>query len=211
MGRSNGPTGAAHGKVSKVVFYRLNGQEIIRSLGVKKTFKSKKVLAQNQSIKLLMNFFSKVKPFIKAGFKNEAAGSIYNYHNLATAYNRTHAVEFVDDVPVLRFEKMLLSRGTALPPKNPRVLADPAGLTFSWDIEAGLPWSCTQDQVMMLVWFPEMNEALFNIAGARRAAGSDQLPLPPSLRSLNMETYIAFVSEDRESVSNSIYLGHGGN
>ena len=60
---------------------------------------------------------------------------------------------------------------------------------------------------MTLAWFPEMNEALFNIGGAARLNGTDQLNVPPALLSERMEISFAFVSADRESVSNSIYLG----
>lgn len=207
MARYNSITGNAVGKVSNAVFYRLNGQEVIRGIGNKKIFKSKKVFAQNDSLRLLMNFFAKVKPFIKAGFKNEAVGTTRNYHNLATSYNRIHAIDFVEDVPVLRYDKVLLSRGHALSPVNAKVRANPDGLEFSWDTIPDLPWDTNQDQAMTLAWFPELNEALFNIAGARRLSGTDQLNLPPSLQSQKMELYMAFVSEDRESVSNSIYLG----
>lgn len=207
MARCNGPTGTANGKISNMVFYQLNGQEVVRGLGVKKKFKSSKVLAQNNSLKILMQFFNKMKPFLKAGFKNEAAGSIHNYHNLATAYNKTHAMDFVDELPVIRYDKVLLSRGFARMPKNPQVSLEATGLRFNWDPEPDLPWLVNQDQVMMLAWFPEIHECLFSTAGALRRTGTDHLHLPASFRMLQMELYIAFVSEDRESVSDSIYLG----
>jgi hypothetical protein len=207
MGRYNSVTGTAVGKVSSAVFYRLNGQEVIRGIGEKRKFKSKKVFAQNDSLRLLMNFFSKVKPFIKAGFKNEAAGTIRNYHNIATSYNRIHAIEIIDHVPELHYDKVLLSRGHALPAQNPKVTLTQEGLTFNWDSIPDLSWSSNQDQAMTLVWFPVMNEAFFNTAGARRLTATDQLNLPASLLTEKMEIYIAFVSEDRESVSDSIYLG----
>ena len=207
MARSNGSSGVATGKVANVVYYQLNGQKVIRGIGVKKKIKSKKLLAQQNCIKVLMQLFNKIKPFIKAGFKNEAAGTIYNYHNLATAYNRKHAITLSDQQATLHYDKLRLSQGHAALPAAPVVIPGPEGLRFTWDIQSELPWSATQDQVMMLAWFPEINEALFSTAGALRSSGSDQLPLPPSFRKLQMEVYMAFVSQDRESVSNSIYLG----
>lgn len=207
MGRYNSVTGTAVGKVSSAVFYRLNGQEVIRGIGEKRKFKSKKVFAQNDSLRLLMNFFAKVKPFIKAGFKNEAAGTVRNYHNIATSYNRIHAIDIADYVPELRYDKVLLSRGRAMLPQYPKVKLNQEGLTFTWDSIPDLPWSSNQDQAMTLVWFSNVSEALFNTAGASRLTGTDLLPIPPTLHSEKMEVYIAFVSEDRESVSNSIYLG----
>jgi len=207
MARSSGPLGPANGKISRMVFYQLNGQQIIRGLGEKKKFTSEKVLAQNQSMRLLMQFFNKIKPFIKAGFKNDATGTIYNYHNLATAHNRTHAIAFRDNVPYIRFEQVLLSRGTAPIPQNPTVALSTAGLQFSWSVTDDLPWITNQDQVMILAWFPEVCGAIYSVAGASRQNGTDLLPLPASYQNLQMETYIAFVSQDRESVSNSIYMG----
>lgn len=207
MGRFNSITGTAVGKISKAIFYRLNGQDVVRGIGDKKKFKSKKVFAQHDSMRLLMNFFSKIKPFIRVGFKNEATGTIRNYHNLATAYNRIHAVTFEDDVPFIRYDKVLLSRGPALPPQQASVSTSPEGLTFSWEIMPDLPWSTNQDQTMTLAWFPDMNEALFNLGGAARLSGTDHLNIPPALLSERMEIYLAFVSADRESISNSIYLG----
>lgn len=207
MGKFNSTTGATSGRISNMVFYELNGQEVVRGLGVKKTIKSRKVLAQNSNIKLLMQLFAKIKPFIKAGFKNEAAGTIYNYHNLATSYNSKHAIGIVEDAPVLLYDQLLLCRGKGMPAKNAAVSLDPEGLRFTWDIDLNLPWATNEDEAMLLALFPEVNEALFTTAGTARKTGTASLALPPSYRNLQMETYIAFASEDRELVSNSNYLG----
>jgi hypothetical protein len=208
MGKSsNGIFGAVRGKVSNLVFYPLNGQELVRTIGThKKTIRSEAVKAQNNSMALLMRFFAKVQPFLKAGFKNEARDTIYNYHNLATSYNKVHAIRMSDQGPEIDFSKVLLSRGTALAPLDPAVEITNAGIKFNWTIDEGLPWIVNQDQAMLLAYFPEVNEAVYNVAGARRMEGTDLLPLPPALMELKKEIYFAFVSEDRESVSNSTYL-----
>jgi hypothetical protein len=44
MGRYNSVTGTAVGKVSSAVFYRLNGQEVIRGIGEKKNSNQKRFL-----------------------------------------------------------------------------------------------------------------------------------------------------------------------
>ncbi len=208
MGRTkNGVLGTVTGKVSKVVYYDLKGQEVVRTLGVKKGITSTAVLAQNDRMTILMAFFRKVKPFIKAGFKNEAVGTLFNFHNIATAYNIVHAMTDLEGIPAIQYDRVLLSRGTAHAPQSPQAVRNDSGLTFSWDNDPDLPWGINQDQVMMLAWFPEIDEALYNIAGAVRSSGSDHLLLPVSFRTLRMETYIAFVAEDRESVSKSMYLG----
>jgi hypothetical protein len=208
MGKaSNGILGAVRGKVNNLVFYSLNGQDIVRTIGNnKKSVASVARKAQNDSMALLMRFFSKTKPFIKAGFKNEAIGTIYNYHNLATSYNKVHAINIVENVPQIDYTRILLSRGKALMPKDPILNKTGDGLSISWTVEKDLPWTTNQDQTMLLAYFPEVNEAIFDLAGAKRRDGTAQLTLPPAFRELELETYLAFVSEDRESVSNSMHL-----
>jgi hypothetical protein len=208
MGKaSNGILGAVRGKVNNLVFYSLNGQDIVRTIGNnKRSVTSVARKAQNDSMALLMRFFSKTKPFIKAGFKNDAIGTIYNYHNLATSYNKMHAINIVDNVPQIDYARILLSRGKALMPKDPILKRTEEGLRVSWTVEENLSWISNQDQTMLLAYFPEVNEVIFDVAGAKRYKGTADLNLPPAFRELQMETYFAFVSEDRESVSNSMHL-----
>jgi hypothetical protein len=207
MGKvSNGILGAVRGKVNNLVFYPLNGQELVRVVGTKKTIRSDAVKAQNNSMALLMSFFSKINVYLRAGFKNEAKSTIYNYHNLATSYNKINAISIIDNLPQIDYSKILLSRGTALPANDPRVELAAEGLHFEWETDENIPWIANQDQAMLMAYFPEINEAIFNLAGAKRIEGSDVLNLPSAFRDLRMETYLSFVSVDRESVSNSTYL-----
>jgi hypothetical protein len=60
---------------------------------------------------------------------------------------------------------------------------------------------------MMMAYFPEEESAFYQTSGARRIAGQDLLPLPASVLDKRMELYIAFVADDRLSVSDSVYLG----
>lgn len=208
MARTKGGLfGPVSGKIGRVVCYNLRGQEIARTIGEKPPVTAPATLAQNNRMSVLMEFFNKVKPFIKAGFKNEAEGTIYHYHNFATSYNMVAGIAEINGVATLQYDGILLSRGTALTAQNPQVVQDDTGLSFSWDVDPALHWRINKDQVMMLAWFPDIKEAIIEVAGVIRSAGTDHLLLPPSYRNQRMETYIAFVAEDRESVSNSLYLG----
>jgi len=44
-------------------------------------------------MKAVMQVFSKIKPFLRTGFINETRGTTQSYFNVATAYNRRHAVK----------------------------------------------------------------------------------------------------------------------
>lgn len=87
-------------------------------------------------------------------------------------------------------------------------------LKFSWEVNPA--WNSTRrnDQVMMLAVMPEIKAVNYVTSGARRPAGEDILEILPfklidgvKTYATFAETYIVFISDDRKSVSNSIYTG----
>jgi hypothetical protein len=208
MGKlEQGIFGPITGKIKNMVFYQLNGKTVVRSLGLKKNVvKSEALKQRNRSFSLLAAFLSKVKPFIKAGFKNEAAGTVRSYYNIATSYNLLNALNMVDSLPNIQFEKVMLSKGKCPQPLNPTVTLEREGLKFGWST-ASLEWRTSQDRVMMLVFYPDLKEALFDIDGPKRAESFGFLHIPPPFKDERMEIYIAFIADDKESVSDSIYMG----
>lgn len=208
MGKSkNGIFGSVNGKVGNLVFYKLHGEDLVRTLGQRTGKLSRAQLANCEKMSLIVKLFSKIKPFLKVGFGNEAKGTNKNYHNLATAYNKANAIDTVNEQPELNFGKIRLSQGSAIPAKGATVKFVDEGLQFSWSYDEQEDWDGRKDQVMMMAYFPDDQEASFVTSGARRKAGVDVLELHPSFRHKRMETYISFVSDDRESVATSVYLG----
>jgi hypothetical protein len=208
MGKSkNGIFGAINGKVGNLVFYNLNGEDLVRTIGENNGNLSKAQLANCDKMSLIVQLFSKIKPFLKVGFGNEAKGSNKNYHNIATSYNKVHAFDLVDEMLVLNYENVRLSQGLALAPRDPAVAVLDKGLQFDWTYDEHADWDARKDQVMMMAYFPEDNYATYIVSGARRSAGRDVLDIHSSYRAKRMEIYISFVSDDRESVATSVYLG----
>jgi hypothetical protein len=208
MGKSkNGIYGAISGRVGNLVWYVARGEGRVRGVG-ERTAKLTDSQHQNcNKMSVLMKFFKNIKPFLKVGFINETEGTLLNYHNVATACNKTDAVIQVDKVLVIDYPKVLLSRGNCLVPQQPLVKKTPSGLTFSWEYDAIEHWTSRADQVMMMAYFPESNEAEFFTSRARRSAGQDFLSIHPSFANKAMEIYISFVSDDRTDVATSRYLG----
>lgn len=67
---------------------------------------------------------------------------------------------------------------------------------------------------MMLAYLPANNTTWFVLSGARRNAGTDTLLVHlekgdrgQSKKDDVIETYIAFISDDRLSISDSVYAG----
>jgi hypothetical protein len=208
MGKArNGIFGAVNGKVGNLVFYKLHGEDVVRQLGERTGKLSAAQQANCSKMALIVSLFSKIKPFLKVGFGIEARGTNKNYHNLATAYNKANAFEMQEGKPVLKYEQLLLSYGDLKPPRAATLEVLNGGIRFSWAYEEQEDWASRNDQVMMMAYFPDDNEASFSISGARRSKQSDLLDIHSSYSEKRTELYISFVSDDRGSVATSIYLG----
>jgi hypothetical protein len=208
MGKAkNGIFGAINGKVGNLVFYKLNGEDLVRRLGDRTGKLSIAQLANCEKMSLIVLLFSKIKPFLKVGFGIEAIGTNKNYHNIATSYNKANAFELHDGTLTLNYENVRLSQGNALAPRDPAVEVVNEGLRFNWAYAEDQDWDARMDQVMMMAYLPDDNDATYITSGARRSAGSDVLQIHPTLRNKRMEVFMSFVTDDRQSVATSIYLG----
>jgi hypothetical protein len=203
----HGPLGPAYGSVGNFTFYELNGQAVVRKKAEFIDKPSDAQLLVRSGMKAVMQFFSKIKPFLKTGFINESRGTPQSYFNVATSYNRRYAVKVEDYRFVMDYPAVRLSQGNAAPVKDATAELTFSGLKFRWFADETLNWRSQNDQVMMMAYFPDEESAFYQTSGARRIAGQDLLPLPASVLDKRMELYIAFVADDRLSVSDSVYLG----
>lgn len=157
-------------------------------------------------MKVIMDFFRSTDSLIQTGFNPKARGTTKNYHNLAIAYNKPNALKgFYPEVEI-DYPKIRISAGDLPQPENPVVEPVEAGLKFSWNTD-GLTWPYNQDQVMLLAYAPAKKEHLFINSGPRRIEGQAILEITPSMRNQVLEVYISFVSDDRQRVADSLYLG----
>jgi hypothetical protein len=196
-----------HGSVGNFTFYQLNGQSIVRR---KAKFIDKPTAAQlnsRGSMKTLMNFLTRIKPFIKFGYMNQSRGTKRSYFNLAMSYNLKQAMKLEPQGFVIDYTKVKLSAGSLSSAEQATAALNVDGLLFNWHADPGLNWSSKNDQVMMMAYFPEEDTGIYQTSGAKRMAGQDVLSLPPSYLGKRMEVYLSFVADDRCAVSDSQYLG----
>ena len=202
-----GILGPVTGSIGNLTFYELNGQAVLRR---KSTYSSKPTEARlraRSAMRVLMNLFTRIKPFLRVGFINHSRGTKRSYYNAAMSYNLRHGLKLELGGYKINFESLKLSTGNAEAVDRAIVERVAEGLAFNWQMKAGLDWESQNDQVMMMAYFPTENEAIFELHGARRSTRKDVLIIPPSLRSKAMEVYISFVSSDRLRVAESFYLG----
>lgn len=201
-----GINGKVTGSTGGTTAYVLNGQNVIRIKERKITRFSKKQRANQQRMTVLNEFFRPIGPFLKVGFSLAAAGTIRNYHNLATSYNKKHALKGEYPDIEMDYENVLLSTGDLQEAQNPLVEVVNEELKFSWD----LPEPHTEgslDQVMLLVFGTQSKTAQIILYGVERKTGTAILPISKRMKKEPVETYMSFVSPDRLSVAKSTYTG----
>jgi hypothetical protein len=210
----HGPYGPIVGKLGANVGYVRLGQPILRMIK-HPTHKppTLKQLAARARFKLVSGFIAAVNDFTNMSFKPLSRKYIgKTAQNMAISVNMASAITGEYPDYALDPAELVLSRGGMQLPENCAVELLGEKLRFSWLGGDGIGWPYSTEQVMMLAYYPESRRAEYIAGGARRTAGEDFLPLHTDTNNVNVtetcvETYIAFVSNDRTDVSDSLYLG----
>lgn len=203
----NGPFGMHTGKVGNLVYYNLNGKNVVREIGQHTKPPTEKQLIVQMQTNLMSGFFSKILPFIKVGFLAKSLGTGLNAHNICMKQDRTLVISGVYPNLELAYDQLSVSGGTLAPAVAPMVGQSPEGLQFSWFTEPSMAWPESSDQVMLLAYFPGSQEMVYKLFGNSRLSGADTLDIPAALREQHMQVYLSFISADRSAQSNSTYMG----
>lgn len=218
MARMNyGILGPLLGKISNLVTYIRRGQPVVRTKPKQTGKKKERSIAQKAvNLKFLMvkRFVAVIDEFINVGYKIDVAGTPRIPENGALSYLLKEAVTGVYPNFKIDFSKVLVSRGKLLGPLNAAVKLEGDVLKFTWDVDRNWGYKLNRDQVMLLAYKPANDEADYLVSGARRKEGTEELKVSlrtktdsNSVKDEFIETYIAFISDDRESISDSVYLG----
>ncbi|SMC88930.1 DUF6266 family protein [Pedobacter africanus] len=204
---NKGIFGACKGKIGKLVFYELNGKQVVRTQGKHNRQATVLQLQNRAELNAVMQFLKPIREFVNAGFEKAARGSTKSAYNVAVSYNKRNAVTGTYPDVTIRYESAGLTEGTMNRADAPAVELTTAGLSFSWACPPDLPWPRPNDQVMLLAYFPELQSAEYILYGVARFECAAILSLPAALLTEHMEVYISFIAQDRKQVANSSYLG----
>jgi hypothetical protein len=100
---------------------------------------------------------------------------------------------------------VVLSRGDLKQPVGTTVDRTSKGVKFSWQVTKADEYS--HDQVMLLVYFPHDHSTISMGGSVRRLTGTETIPVDAQKIKQRMETYICFVSNNRQQFSDSLYVG----
>lgn len=205
---SKGILGGFSGKVGNVIGSSWKGIDYMRSKPTKVNDpKTEAQLSQRQKFRLIMSFLRKVKPILDRGFRTNTGKM--SPINSASSYNLRNAI--TGDYPDQEIDYMsvLVSRGQLLPARGASAEStNPNQVSFSWTDNSGIGSARPDDEAMILVYNRDKDRAIY-IAGngpVRQDEGY-VLDLPETFGGDTVEVYLAFVSEDGDTASDSEYLG----
>jgi len=204
---TQGILGPVTGRTGPVVSYIRFGKNITRSAGNSKKNKieTPKRKTQRDKIKVCNEF---TKAFTGTGFFNK---SFPAYSDTGSGYNRaTSAIMNLAIVSnsetALIFPKVLISKGPIPSVDYASALVNEGGdILFTWIDNTGTGTAKENDKAIMVAYFPESKEAVYQFSDATRNDGHALLEMDSKRGAV--VTWIGFLSADEKNAANSVYAG----
>lgn len=208
MGKINqGILGGFSGKVGNVIGGNWKGIDYMR---VKPASvhnpRTEGQMDQRTRFAQVLQFLQPMKDFIKVGYKNYAIKM--TQFNSAMSYILKNAVTGSFPNYTIDYANALISRGSLAGALNGSATSSTAGaVEFTWYDNSSEGNAQATDKALILAYNKTKGEAIFVTDGALRTAGTQTLTVPDDFSGDAVECFIAFISADGLSVSNSKYVG----
>ncbi|MCD8183759.1 MAG: DUF6266 family protein [Bacteroides sp.] len=214
MGKiQSGILGGFSGRVGTVVGSSWKTVHYMRALATSiSNPRTEKQQSQRTKFALSLGFLKAITPFIRVGYKTMAQRQ--TEFNAAMSYIIKNAVSGSGLDLSVDYAKVLVSRGTLMPPFNASVEKSNGKLVFKWTDNTETGDAKATDVAMPLVYNKDKREAQYDTAAATRAEATAELLLPDNWADDGLEVYLEFASQNGNSVANSLHLlgstGSGG-
>jgi hypothetical protein len=203
---NEGIHGPFHGKVGKVVGATWKGIAYMRSAPKPRTTPPGKMeMANRKKWALSQSWLQPITQFVQIGWKGYSQKS--EGFIAAKSYLLKNAFEVVADDVVINPALAKLSSGDLPLPAAINVSQPQKRVVqFTWDTNFDNEKAHGGDQILMLAYNVEEQEAEYNLVGHTRKTGSDILELRGNTPG-RYHIYAAFIAYDRSRQSDSFYLG----
>ena len=201
----NSVFGSFSGKVGEGVSYKLNGQDIVRSLPSKRRGPlSEKEKMNRLKFATSQKWLAPLIDFLRIGFKGYQP--TYEGFVAAKSYNHKHALQ------VNESNEFFINPALAMISFGTQPLPHTVSATCTAEHEIIVTWSkegeyLFTDFAMLVIYNTSKKKAYGNIAAAMRLAGTVKYTLPDFEIGNDFEVYLAFSSLDQKNRTNSMYLG----
>ena len=204
---NNGIMGGFTGIVGHIEGYIRKGQPVMRSRRRKVTKFSDAQLACRQRMKVVNEFTRMITDYVRIGFELDAAPTTKTANNLAKSYQLLHGLKGEYPNLEIDYPKVRVTSGTLEVVQNPIMVLEGLDLNFSWENDKIRDRSFEDDQLMILLYYPDRMIGRYRFTGARRGALKDSMKIYKLKPGERIEAYLSFRSDDRKSISNSVYVG----
>ena len=161
--------------------------------------------ANEEKMKFVNLLLMPFHPYVTVGFQNLAIQK--TALSAAYSYNFHHAITGAYPDLGVDYSKMMISKGD-LPGLNAPVMEfkAPDTLKITWGDDISLT-SSFDDQLMLLVYCPQLHLADGFIGGVKRAAKASIFTFDPEMRGKVLEVYLSVTSLSRKKIADSLYMG----
>jgi hypothetical protein len=202
-----GILGGFSGKVGSVVGTRWRGKNVMRSLPQRGRYTpSAKQEEQRQKFKTVIGFLSPIVEVLNLYFGNPQGDR--SRANLATSYHLKNAVVSSPTGMVMDYAKVLISKGE-LRGIDAGTLAAGATQTldFGWEDNSGQGKATATDELMVVVYAPDLKLFYTNVEVATRDATTATVTLPNFMAGFEVEVWASFSKPDTNFSAISTYMG----
>lgn len=202
-----GILGGFSGKVGTVVGANWRGKDIIRSLPKESQKEpSDKQLLQQAKFKLAVAFLQPLKTILSQYFGS--GSGVKSRVNLATSYTINEAIQVVDGIPELMYNKILVTKGELTGFQN-AMLNIQAGsvLDLEWEDNSVQGNASPSDQVSLVSYCKELNDFQIFEGIVMRSDLMASVTLPNFCIGKSVEVWAFLNTEKQTFASNSFYLG----
>ena len=208
---NGGPNGGFSGKAGSIVGYQQYGKWVIR--GLPKYSKKNKKGSLNQNIcrskfSKMQNMLRPLLPYIRVGFNLEAKRNGNSAHNSAKSWNMLNAFNEAGEINHSAFR---FSMGDLPEAVDVAVEERVDQLIFTWrdnSKDASGNWHLREDdQVMIMIYDSKTNSSFGTMSGARRSSEREVIVIERFKNATDHHIWISFISDDRQRIANSCYVG----
>lgn len=209
-----GILGGVSGKVGNVVGGSWKGIDYLRVLpaSVRNANTELQITQRNKFIAVI-KFLQPITEFIRIGFRSLAvkksafnAAMSYNFHNALTGTFPDISIDYA---------QASVSQGNLPGAINPVCSSEEAAkVKISWAPNTGQDLASDSDKAMVVVYHPELKEAVYMLDAAQRIDGLLSLALPANFSGGLVHCYLSFMSlgtalsgQSKQAISNSAYAG----
>ena len=203
---SKGILGGFSGTVGTVIGGTWKGINYMRSQPARRTSNpSEKQLDQQAKFSVATKFVQPLNGLFALSFRNYAVKMTGG--NSALSYVLKNAITGTYPAYTISYENVLVSRGDLPNVLNPAVtVVTGTGVKFDWTNNSGTGKAKADDKTILVIYSPTDKMALYTIGSGLRSAETETFSAS-IFAGQQVETYIAFISEDGKDVATSIYTG----